>query len=99
MSKITASARGESCTVRLPFVCNHDDSTVVFAHIPGVRFGHGVGYKTLIGAYACHECHSVLDGRVKRPAGMTQDDLKLCHYEAVLETLLKLVDKGLVDFK
>ena len=27
------------------------------------------------------------------------DDLKLSHYEAVLETLLKLADKGLVDFK
>lgn len=96
MSAITESARGESCTVRIPFVCNHDDSTVVFAHISGVRFGHGVGIKTKIGAYACSACHDVLDGRVQRPQGIALDDLKLAHYEGVMETMTRLFDKGII---
>ena len=96
MSKITQSARNQSCTVRLPFICNHDNSTTVFAHINGVRFGHGVGIKTNFGAYACSSCHDVLDGRVKRPSDMTAADIKLAHYEAVIETMAILIDRGLV---
>lgn len=55
MSKITKSARGENCTVRLSGICNHNSDTVVFAHINGVRFGHGMGLKAndIHGAYAC----------------------------------------------
>lgn len=96
MSKITQSARNQQCTVRLPFICSHDDSTTVFAHINGVRFGHGMGIKTKFGAYACHECHSVLDGRVKCPEWLSQDALKLAHYEGTIETLEILISKGLL---
>ena len=96
MSAITESARGESCTVRIPFVCNHNPDTVVFAHINGVRFGHGVGIKTRLGAYACDACHSVLDGRVRRPHGMSPGDLKLAHYEGVMETMTRLFEKGVI---
>lgn len=96
MSAITESARGEKCTVRIPFVCNHNPDTVVFAHINGIRFGHGAGIKTKLGAYACSACHDVLDGRVRRPQGMTKHDLLLAHYEGVLETLIRLFEKGLI---
>jgi hypothetical protein len=94
MSKITQSARNQPCTVRLPFVCNHDDSTTVFAHISGVRHGHGTGIKTNFGAYACSSCHDVLDGRVK--SIHSKEYLKLAHLESVIETLSILHDKGLV---
>lgn len=96
MSKTTTkSARGEDCTVRMPGVCNFNVETTVFAHISGVRFGHGMSIKTNLGAYACSACHDVLDGRVKRPDGMTKQDVTLYHYEAVFETIGKLVDKGM----
>lgn len=94
MSKITESARNQPCTVRLPFICNHDDSTTVFAHINGVRFGHGTGIKTNFGAYACSSCHDALDGRVK--TGYTQEYIKLAHLEGVIETLTILISKGLM---
>lgn len=94
MSKITQSAKDQPCTVRLPFICNHDTSTVVFAHINGVRHGHGMGIKTNFGAYACSSCHDALDGRVK--TGYTQEYIKLAHYEGVIETLAILMDKGLL---
>lgn len=94
MNKITQSARNQPCTVRLPFICNHDDSTTVFAHINGVRHGHGMGIKTNFGAYACSSCHDALDGRVK--TGYTQEYIKLAHLEGVIETLTILMDKGLL---
>lgn len=97
IKKIMQSARGEYCTVRLPFVCNGNSETTVFAHIPGVRFGHGMGIKTKFGAYACSSCHDVLDGRVPRPKGLSQEFVKLAHYEGVIETLEKLSEKGLVN--
>lgn len=95
--KIMQSARGEHCTVRLPFVCNGNPETTVFAHINGVRFGHGIGIKTKFGAYCCSACHDVLDGRVPRPKGLSQEFVKLAHYEGVIETLMKLKEKGLVN--
>lgn len=99
MSKITASAIGESCTVRIPFVCNHDVNTVVAAHLSGVRFGHGFGQKVsdLHIAYCCSACHDALDGRTD--VGLGKDELKLLHLEAVIETQIKLVKKGLVCLK
>jgi hypothetical protein len=97
MSKITASAIGESCTVRIPNVCNHNVDTVVAAHLSGVRFGHGFGQKVsdLHIAYCCSSCHDALDGRIN--SGYSKDELKLMHIEAVIETQIKLVKKGLIQ--
>ncbi|MGZ8258591.1 MAG: nuclease domain-containing protein [Methylotenera sp.] len=96
--KIMASARNEACTVRLPGVCSFDPATTVFAHINGIRFGKGTAIKSKFGAYACYQCHSILDSG-KRPEGMTKQDVLLAHYEAAFETLGKLIDKGLVILK
>ena len=96
MSKVTDSANGESCTIRIPGVCCFDPSTTVFAHISGVRFGHGTAKKTKLGAYACFKCHELIDGRAPRPENMTLQDVKTAHYEGTFETLLRLSDKGLV---
>lgn len=96
MSKVTKSANQEYCTVRLPGVCSHDPATTVFAHIAGVRLGHGVGIKTKLGAYACNKCHDVADGRTPRPQWLSAEDVKLAHLEGMAETLLKLEEKGLV---
>lgn len=99
MTAITASAIGESCTVRIPNICNHNVNTVVAAHLSGVRFGHGFGQKVsdLHVAYCCSACHDALDGRTKTE--YTKDELKLFHLEAVIETQIKLVKKGLVCLK
>ena len=59
MSKIRKSAKGKECQVRFEGVCNHNPETTVFAHING----GGMGKKKLDihGAYACSDCHRVID--------------------------------------
>jgi hypothetical protein len=96
MSSIRKSARGESCAVRIPAICNENTETTILAHISGIRFGHGVGKKVsdIHGAYCCSSCHDALDGRVKTP--YSREGLKLMHYEGMIETQLKLIDKGLL---
>jgi hypothetical protein len=91
--RIRESARGQDCTVRLPGICNFNPETVVFAHLNGVRFGHGVGKKTKWGAYACSACHDELDRRTRK---LEADYVKLAHFEATIETLDKLEAKGLL---
>jgi hypothetical protein len=96
MSAITKSANGENCTIRVPGYCNDNPETTVLAHINGVRFGHGTGQKVddIFGAYACSDCHDVVDGRQR--SNYSRDELKLMHYEGVFETQLKLLAKGLI---
>ena len=96
MSKITESARGEDCTVRLSGICNHNPETVVFAHLPGIRFGHGTGQKVgdLHGCYACSNCHDAIDRRTH--TNLDKSFVKMAHMEAVIETQMKLLEKGLI---
>ena len=92
------SARGKPCAVRLPGVCSFDPETTVYAHISGVRFGHGTGIKTRFGAYCCHACHEVVDNRVETPEGLTQTEVRLFFYEGVFDTLNQLLGMGLLKY-
>lgn len=91
MSKITKSARGEECTVRIPGVCNFDSDTVVFAHINGG--GMGMKHLDIHGAYCCSKCHDVYDGRVKYPMS---NEIKLDFLDGMIRTQQILVEKGLI---
>ena len=84
--KITQSAKGESCTLRVFGVCNHNNETVVFAH---VNANKGIGSKghDIHGFYSCSSCHSETDiGKVS-----DSDILR-----ALMETQIKLYNKGLI---
>ena len=61
--KITQSAKGEECTVRIIGVCNFNSETTVFAHLGGA--GMGLKSHDIHGSYCCSSCHDVLDGRIK----------------------------------
>jgi hypothetical protein len=95
---IRDSARGQGCTVRLWGVCNHDQTTTVFAHVTGVRFGHGMGKKTNLGAYCCSACHDIFDGRKKIPDWLDKESVNLAFYEGVIETTQILITKGLLKY-
>ena len=92
-----ASAQGESCTIRLPGVCCHNNDTVVFAHLNKLRFGSGRGIKSKVGAYACQSCHSEVDGRTT--AIKDRNYVYMAHLEGCIETQIRLINKGLMVIK
>ncbi len=96
MSKITKSAKGEECEVRIPTVCNFNPDTVIFAHINGG--GLGMKRPDTEGAYCCSDCHDVLDLR-RKIDGLTYDKIKLYHHEAAMRTRKILIDKGLIKIE
>lgn len=96
MSKITDSARMQDCTIRFPGICSFNPEETVFAHISGVRFGHGTAIKTKFGAYACARCHDLVDSRLTRPSEVTRQDVLMAHYEGTFETMILLNKKRLI---
>ena len=98
MSKITESARGEQCQVRIVGVCNHNPETVVLAHCNASAAGKGIGLKSLdlAGAFACFECHSVYDRRAPTPRGMTRQDVESAFADGHYRSLVILREKGLI---
>jgi hypothetical protein len=101
MSKITESARGEMCMVRIPGHCLFHPESVVWAHGNGSAAGKGIGMKSndLLGAYACHACHDIVDRRRPTPVGMTRTEVELCFWEGHARSLIRLIDKGLIVLK
>lgn len=93
--KITDSAKGQYCTVRLPGICNGNNETVVFAHI-GKRRGIGIKCADYFGVYACESCHSEIDRRTQH---MSVEDLQPELLRALEETQERLFDAGLLMVK
>lgn len=95
-SKIRESARGKSCKVRVPGVCNGDPETVVLAHLNGA----GVGRKAPDhhGADACCACHEWLDGGYAQQ-GCSREYRDLLHLEGVIRTQDRLIEEGFITIK
>lgn len=93
MSKITKSAKGEECQIRIPGYCNNNPETVVFCHLGG----GGMARKSsdIHGAYGCSSCHDSIDGRTITT--WTKNQLKVWFYDGLVRTQLKLIEKGLID--
>lgn len=84
------AANGEACLVRLPG-CGGADGTVVLAHYRLLPYC-GTGYKPPdeLGAFACDNCHGIVDGRKERPMGWSFEAVRLAHAEGVMRTQLRL---------
>lgn len=93
--KITKSARGESCTLRIQGVCNYSNETTVFAHIEGNK-GTGSKNHDLFGVYCCSSCHDWLDGRNNNGIGHRSMGGYMAKLRALQETQIKLYNKGLI---
>lgn len=98
MSKITESARGEECQIRLYKVCNHNPETTVWCHANGSAAGKPLGAKSVdeLGAYGCFNCHNVYDRRVPTPEHLTRQEVELAFHQAHQRSYLMLKAKGLV---
>ena len=93
MSKITQSAKGEECQVRVPNVCNGNNETVVLAHLNGG--GIGAKYHDIHGAYCCIACHTWLDGGYAKHTPREIRDLY--HLQGMVRTQQILIKKGLIN--
>jgi hypothetical protein len=97
MSKITQSANGVFCQVRLQGICNHDYRTTVWAHANGSAAGKGIGMKShdLLGAYACSNCHDVYDRRVPCDS-IPREHVELSFWEGHARSLTLLIERGII---
>ncbi len=90
--KIRDSARGETCTFRIPGVCNNNDETVVFCHAPSPHKGTATKSDDFWGAYGCHNCHSYMDN-------YRYGQVSTTWMQAIFETQKRLIEKGLIEVK
>lgn len=91
-TKITKSARGEECQVRLPGICNFNTETTIFAHI-GKDGGMGSKVNDIHGAYCCSACHDEIDRRTRL---MDATEAELYSWHGVQRTQNILVAKNLI---
>lgn len=99
MSKITESAKGETCHIRIPHVCNWNADTVVWCHANGSAAGKGLGMKShdLLGAYGCSACHDAYDRRDLRVGALfSREQVELCFWQGHARSLVKLIEKGII---
>ena len=59
------SAKGETCTLQIVGVCNHNPETTVLAHLPDESKGMGRKSDDFVACFACSSCHDYVDRRVK----------------------------------
>lgn len=94
MSKITESARGQECQVRLPGICNFDPTTTVFAHLGGAGMGRKYRVNGMEwGAYACSACHDEIDRRTRH---MDINDVDRFTHHGLVRTQVILVQRGII---
>jgi hypothetical protein len=93
MSKITKSARGKPCLLRLEgCMSGGQNETTIFAHLNGG--GMGAKQEDLFGMYACHSCHDIIDGR--KPTDYEREWLELEQLRAVIRTQKILLKEELI---
>ena len=94
-TKLTKSARGQKCQIRINNVCNFDPETTVLAHLNGG--GMGMKHEDFLGAYACSDCHDAIDHRSKHK--FSNEFLKIAHYEGMVRTQKIMHSLGLLIIK
>lgn len=91
MSKLRKSAKGQSCLVRMPGLCNFNNETTVLAHLNGGGIG---GKKSdLFGAFCCSSCHDEIDRRTRVTDHAYAE---LAHRQGVERTQQYWLDNGLI---
>lgn len=90
MTKARKAAKDKPCLVRLPG-CDGGTDTTCLAHysLSGIS-GAGLKAPDSMGAWCCHHCHAVCDGRMPRPEGYSRNDVRLALAEGVFRTQLAL---------
>ena len=95
-TKITRSARGEDCQVRLEGICSFDPEKTIWSHARWGSAGRGKSIKALdlCGAYCCVNCDAAFDGQAKTELTREQIDADWC--QGHFRSLVILEQKGLL---
>lgn len=88
-------AKGKQCMVRIPG-CSGNDEETVLAHYRSSSTGMGAKEPDLLGAWACYNCHMVVDGHAPLPEGMGVGDVRLAFFEGIIRTQRELIQSIIV---
>lgn len=93
---IMDAAMGQPCSLRLPGICNHDHTTTVTAHLPGIGKSMGSKVSDLHSAFACSDCHTAIDTFGWEKRGLTAAIVLDAMLRGHAETQARLVGMGII---
>ena len=93
-TKITRSAKGEDCSIRLPGIFNFNPETTILSHFNPIGQGMWITSNDIHAGYSCSNCHDAIDGRMRHE--FSPLDIRIATFDAMVETQLKLIAKGLI---
>ena len=95
--KLLDAARGQDCTVNLPYICNHNSETVVAAHSNWMEHGRAMSMKAhdIFIADCCSDCHRELD----QGNTLSEDEKKHYWTRGHIKTLLRRLEQGILKVK
>lgn len=94
--KYRDGAKGETCKLNIPGVCNFDSETVVFAHIRDEHTGGAIKASDISGVDACSSCHANFDGQAGEP--MIGATWMLYALRGLQRTLENRIERGILVF-
>lgn len=95
MTNLRKIAKGQSCQIRIPGICNGRPETTVLCHyrLAGIS-GLGLKSPDWLGAWGCSDCHRVADRQTR--SHLSREQLNLYLAEAVFRTLNELHKIGAI---
>lgn len=97
MSKLTESAKGEDCTLRIFPYCNQNPETTVLCHINSPDKGIGIKSPDWFGVFACSACHDIIDRRAYTTITEAEIDKQIIR--ALHLTLKRQIEKELISYE
>jgi hypothetical protein len=94
---IMSAAAGQPCSLRLPGICNHNPTTTVTAHLPGIGKSMGSKVSDLHTAFACSACHTAIDTFGWEKRGLTAAVVLDAMLRGHAETQARLVGMGIIS--
>jgi ferredoxin len=91
--RLLNAAKGQSCMVQIPNVCNGNNDTVVAAHSNQLLHGKGMGIKAhdCFIAWACSSCHYEID-----QGKMSKEDKYFYWQQGFERTILAMLQLGII---
>jgi hypothetical protein len=103
MTPMRKSADGESCTLQVAGVCNHQLETVVLTHFRWLGdCGGSIKPTDLQAAYGCSECNRWTDSPTPAETAdraRYESDRNFYALRAMVRTQLRMVAKGIITVK